>query len=145
MSQLSRCKLTRVRKTVEETVWKDELTTICRSEDLTVPPLVGCCRWNLDLPLLRIAVEGSDNPIILNQPCQRHFHLTSRSTTLSGDVQRSSVLFEVHRCVHLNRWSVVCGCVLHRGQRGEGWCVSSTLCRYEIRMGLLLVLSWAGV
>ena len=21
----------------------------------------------------------------------------------------------------------VCGCVLHRGQRGEGWCVSSTL------------------
>ena len=26
------------------------------------------------------------------------------------------------------------GCVLHRGQRGEGWCVSSTLCRYDIRM-----------
>ena len=55
MSQLSRCKLTRVRKTVEETVWRDVLTTICRSEDLTVPPLVdltvpplvGCCRWNL--------------------------------------------------------------------------------------------------
>ena len=40
---------------------------------------------------------------------------------------------------------VVCGCVLHRGQRGEGWCVSSTLCRYDIRMGLLLVLSWARV
>ena len=35
--------------------------------------------------------------------------------------------------------------VLHRGQRGEGWCVSSTLCRYDIRMGLLLVLSWARV
>ena len=30
-------------------------------------------------------------------------------------------------------------------QRGEGWCVSSTLCRYEIWMGLLLVLSWARV
>ena len=42
-------------------------------------------------------------------------------------------------------WSVVCGCVLHRGQRGEGWCVSSTLCRYDIRMGRLLVLSWARV
>ena len=51
------------------------------------------------------------------------------------------MLFEVYRCVQLNRWSVVCGCVLHRGQRGEGWCVLSTLCRYEIRMGLLLVLS----
>ena len=48
MSQLSRCKLTRVRKTVEETVWRDVLTTICRSEDLTVPPLIGCCRWNLN-------------------------------------------------------------------------------------------------
>ena len=45
----------------------------------------------------------------------------------------SSVLCEVYRCVQLNRWSVVCGCV------------SSTLCRYEIRMGLLLVRSWARV
>ena len=37
------------------------------------------------------------------------------------------------------------GGVLHRGQRGEGCCVSSTLCRYDIRMGLLLVRSWARV
>ena len=28
-------------------------------------------------------------------------------------------------CVQLKRWSVVCGCVLHRGLRGGGWCVSS--------------------
>ena len=31
------------------------------------------------------------------------------------------------------------------GQRGEVWCVWSTLCRYDIRMGLLLVRSWARV
>ena len=37
---------------------------------------------------------------------------------------------------------MVCGCVLQRGQR---YWVSSTLCGYEIRMGLLLVLSWARV
>ena len=55
------------------------------------------------------------------------------------------MLLEVNRCVQLKRWSVVCGCVLQRGQRGEGWCVSSTLCRYDIRMGLLLVLNWARV
>ena len=55
------------------------------------------------------------------------------------------MLFDVYRCVQLNRWSVVCGCVLHMGQRGEVWCVSSTLCRYDIRMGLLLVRSWARV
>ena len=47
--------------------------------------------------------------------------------------------------MQLKRWSVVCGCVLHRGQRGEGWCVSPTLCRYDIRMGLLLVRSWPRV
>ena len=55
------------------------------------------------------------------------------------------MLFEVYRCVQLNRWSVVCGCVLHRGKRGEVLCVSSTLCRYDIMMGLLLVRSWARV
>ena len=55
------------------------------------------------------------------------------------------MLFEVYRYVQLNRWSVVCGCVLHRGQRGEVWCVSLTLYRYDIRMGLLLVRSCARV
>ena len=35
---------------------------------------------------------------------------------------------------------MVCGCVLQRGQR---YWVSSTLCRYDIMMGLLLVRSWA--
>ena len=34
--------------------------------------------------------------------------------------------------------------VFYIGDR-EGWCVSSTLCRYDIRMGLLLVRSWAWV
>ena len=36
---------------------------------------------------------------------------------------------------------MVGGCVLHSGQRGEVWCVSSTLCRYDIKMVLLLVRS----
>ena len=79
-----------------------------------------CCVVVVDLPLLRVAVEGSDNLIYPEKPC----HLISRGTTLSGDIQRSSILLEVYRCVQLNRWSVVCGCVLHMGQRGEGWCVS---------------------
>ena len=55
------------------------------------------------------------------------------------------MLPEVYRCVQLKRWSVACGCVLHRGQRGDGWRVPSTLCRYDIRMGLSLVPSWARV
>ena len=44
---------------------------------------------------------------------------------------------------------MVCGMwvCFTKGQRGERWCVSRTLFmfRYEIRMGLLLVLSWARV
>ena len=55
------------------------------------------------------------------------------------------MLLEVYRCVQLNRWFVVCGCGLQKVQRGEGYWVSSTLCKYEIRMGLLLVRSWARV
>ena len=55
------------------------------------------------------------------------------------------MLLEVYRCVQLKRWSVVCGCVLQRGQRGEGWCVSSTLCRYDIRISELGECGWLGV
>ena len=71
----------------------------------------------VDLPLLRVAVEGFDNPIIQSSPARRPLHMASRGTTLSGDIQRSSMLLEVYKCVQLNRWFVVCGCVL---QRGEG-------------------------
>ena len=99
----------------------------------------------VDLPLLRVAVEGSDNPVSLEKPCQVSLPPDQQGATLSGDNRRSSILLEVYKCVQLKRWSMVCGCVLHRGQRGEGWCVSSTLCRYDIRMGLLLVRSWAMV
>ena len=118
----------------------------------------------VDLPLLRVAVEGSDNLISLEKPCQaslppdqqgHHSPLSCQKMcrqmeecglmTRKKKIQRSSILLEVYRCVQLKRLSVVYGCVLHRGQRGEGWCVSSTLCRYDIRMGLLLVRSWARV
>ena len=75
----------------------------------------------VDLPLLRIAVEGSDNPIIQSSPARRPFHLASRGTTLSGVIQRSSMLLEVYKCVQLNKWFVVCGCVLQRGDRGSGF------------------------
>ena len=30
-------------------------------------------------------------------------HLASRGTTLPGDIQRSSMLLEVYKCVQLNR------------------------------------------
>ena len=69
----------------------------------------------VDPPLLRLAVEGSDNPISYGSPARRPFHLTSRGTTLPGDIQRSSILLEVYKCAQLNRCSVVCRCVLQMG------------------------------
>ena len=39
---------------------------------------------------------------------------------------------------------MVWGGVLHREQRGEVWCVSSTLCGYDIMMRLLLVRSYGA-
>ena len=36
-------------------------------------------------------------------------------------------------------------CVLHRGHRGDGCDLASTLCKYDLRKGDLFVLSWARV
>ena len=66
-------------------------------------------------PLPRVAVEGSDNPRSQVSPARRPFHLASRGTTLPGDIERPSMLFEVYKCVQLKRCSVVCGFVLQRG------------------------------
>ena len=38
-----------------------------------------------------------------------------------------------------------CVCVLERGHSGDGCDLSSTLCKYDLRKGDLLVLSWARV
>ena len=38
------------------------LTTICRSEDLTVPPLVGCCRWNLHMHIYVTRIVFNHSP-----------------------------------------------------------------------------------
>ena len=61
---------------------------------------------SVPIPLLRVAVEGSDNPIIQSNPARRPFQLASRGTTLSGDIQRFSMLLEVYKCVQLSRWFV---------------------------------------
>ena len=36
-------------------------------------------------------------------------------------------------------------CVLQRGYSGDGCVLASTLCKYDLRMGYLFVLSWARV
>ena len=36
-------------------------------------------------------------------------------------------------------------CVLQRGHSGDGYDLASTLCKYNLRKGDLLVLSWARV
>ena len=69
----------------------------------------------IDLPLRRVAPTTQ---LLQSSPARRLFHLISRGTTLSGDIQRSSILFEVYRWVQLDRWSVG---VFYIGDR-EGRC-----------------------
>ena len=38
---------------------------------------------------------------------------------------------------------MLCMLVLQRGHSGDGWHLVSTLCKYDLRMGDLFVLSWA--
>ena len=40
---------------------------------------------------------------------------------------------------------MVCGTMLQSGHSGEGWCASSTLCKYDMSMGDLFALSCARV
>ena len=68
----------------------------------------------VDPPLLRVTVEGSDNPRSSGIPVRRPFHLSSRGTTLPADIQRSSMLLEVYKCVQLNR------CTFIGSKLGEG-------------------------
>ena len=60
MSQLSRWKFTRIRKTVEETVWRDELTTICRSESPDIS--IACRLLSLEpyIVLDTVLISGED-------------------------------------------------------------------------------------
>ena len=41
-------------------------------------------------------------------------------------------------CVQWKRWSVVCGCVLHRGQRGEVWFGAGRGCDVFLWVGRVL-------
>ena len=77
----------------------------------------------VDPPLLRVAVGGGPTTQeVKGSPARRPFHLASRGTTLPGDIQRTSMLLEVYKCVQLNICSVVCGCVLQMGKRGLDRC-----------------------
>ena len=44
------------------------------------------------------------------------------------------MLFDVYSCVQVNRWSVVCGCVLHRGSEGR--------CGVFRRLCVSMILGW---
>ena len=102
MSQLSRCKLTRVRKTVEETVWKDVLTTICRSEDLTVPPLVGCCRWNHGVS--NVTIRHSNLESMLSE-AQHHPHLNQSSHLIHHADLHSSLSHSIPKISAYSWWN----------------------------------------
>ena len=67
------------------------------------------------------------------------------SSQRAGERHRSHGVRVVGMCVQEKRCVVLCGCVLQRGQRGEGWVEGLILCRYSFKKGDLLVRSCASV
>ena len=55
----------------------------------------------VDLPLLRVAVEGSDNPVSLEKPCQASLPPDQQGRHSLGRQPEASILLEVYRCVQL--------------------------------------------
>ena len=45
----------------------------------------------IDLPLLRVAVEGSDNPVSLEKPCQASLPPDQQGAPLSRETSRGPV------------------------------------------------------
>ena len=89
-------------------------------------------------PCLR---EESDHPAI-GQPAIIALHLVSSSITPAGSLHKSRGDSVVRMCVQLKRWRVSCVWVLQRGHSGDGCDLALTLCKYDLRKGDLVVLSW---
>ena len=86
----------------------------------------------------------SDHPAF-GPPASFFLHMASSSITPAGSVHKSRGDSVVPMWVQLKRWCVSCVWVLHRGHSGDGCDLSSTLCKYDLRMGDLFVLGWARV
>ena len=74
----------------------------------------------VDLSLLRVAVEGSDNPVSLEKPCQASLPADQQGRHSLVRQPEVQYVAEVYRCVQLKRWSVVCGCVRIGDREGRG-------------------------
>ena len=78
-------------------------------------------------------------------PASFSVHLASIAVPPAGSVYKSMGDNMVRMCVQLKRWCVSCVWMLQRGHSGDGCVLASTLCKYDLRMGDLFVLSWARV
>ena len=63
----------------------------------------------------------------------------------TGSSQRDIGLRVVCMCLHVNRWFVLCVCVLQSGHVGVGCMSGEILCRYSVNSGHLFALSCARV
>ena len=86
----------------------------------------------------------SDHPAF-GPPASLSLYLASSSITPAGSVHKSRGDSVVRMWVQLKRWCVSCVWVLQRWHSGDGCGLASTLCKYDLRMVDLFVLSWARV
>ena len=88
---------------------------------------------------------GESDHSVFGQSVIISLHLASSSITPAGSVHTSRGDSLVRMWVQLKRWCVSCVWVLQRGRSDNGCDLASTLCKYDLRKGDLLVLSWARV
>ena len=82
----------------------------------------------------------SDHPAS-GPPASLSLHLASSSITPAASVHKSRGENVVCMWVQLKRWCMSCVWVLQRGHSGNGCDLTSTLCKYDLRKGVLFVLS----
>ena len=87
---------------------------------------------------------GESDVSTCGPPASFSVHLASSAVTPAGSVHKSRGDNVVRMWVQLKR-CVSCVWMLQRGHSGDGCVLASTLCKYDLRKGYLVVLSWAGV
>ena len=103
-----------------------------------------CCCCCLPTPLTLVCGGEFDHPSF-GPPASLCLHQGSSSITPAGSVHKSIGNNVVRMWVQLKRLGVSCVWVLQRGHSGDGCDLASTWCKYNLRKGDLVVLSWARV
>ena len=97
-----------------------------------------CC---LPTPMTLAGGGSPMFPLVVHQPASPSIWPAVRSLRRGLSTNPGATMWCVCGC----SWKMMCVWMLQRGHSGDGCVLASTLCKYDLRMGDLFVLSWARV